>query len=65
MSVGPDAKTQVREVLDRLPDDCTIEDVQYHLYVADKIRRRIEQADAGLAVPHAEAETRLKKWTIT
>lgn len=64
MSAVPNAKSQVREVLDRLPEDCTIEDVQYHLYVADKIRRRIEQADAGLAVPHVEAERRLKKWLI-
>jgi predicted transcriptional regulator len=57
-------KSHVRDVLDRLPDDCTIEDVQYHLYVADKLRRRIEQADAGQAVPHTEAEKRLEKWLI-
>jgi hypothetical protein len=38
--------------------------VQYHLYVADKIRRRIEQAEAGHAVPHAEAEQRREKWCI-
>ncbi|RJP33994.1 MAG: hypothetical protein C4547_11465 [Phycisphaerales bacterium] len=62
MSAVPDAKTQVREVLDRLPDDCSLEDVQYHLYVADKLRRRIAQADAGQAVPHAEAEKRLEEW---
>ncbi len=61
MSAYPDTKTQVREVLDRLPDDCSLEDVQYHLYVADKLRRRIAQADAGQAVPHAEAEKRLEK----
>jgi hypothetical protein len=64
VSAAPNAKSQVREVLDRLPDDCTIEDVQYHLYVAEKIRRRIEKADAGQAVPHAEAEKRLEKWLI-
>ena len=64
MSAVPNAKSQVREVIDRLPEDCTIEDVQYHLYVAEKIRRRIEQADAGLAVPHSEAEKRLEKWLI-
>lgn len=62
MSVRPDAKSQVREVLDRLPDDCTIEDVQYHLYVVQKLRRRIEQADAGHAVSHDEAEKQLGKW---
>jgi predicted transcriptional regulator len=64
VSAAFNAKSQAREVLDRLPDDCTIEDVQYHLYVADKLRRRLEQADAGQAVPHAEAEKRLDKWRI-
>lgn len=64
MSPTGSAKSQVREVLDRLPDDCTIEDVQYHLYVAEKIRRRIEQAEAGGALPHSQAEKQLEKWLI-
>lgn len=60
MSTMPDAKSMTRQALDQLPDDCTVEDVQYHLYVAEKIRRRLEQADAGGAVPHAEAKKRLE-----
>lgn len=64
MSTANSPKSQAQVVLDRLPDDCTIEDVQYHLYVMEKIRRRIEQADAGQAVPHSEAEKRLEKWLI-
>lgn len=64
MSATPDAKAQVRQVLDLLPDDCSLEDVQYHLYVAEKLRRRMAQADAGQAVPHREAEERLDKWLI-
>jgi hypothetical protein len=65
MSAVPDAKAQVRQVLDRLPDDCSLEDVQYHLYVAENLRRRIAQADAGQAVPHSEAEKRLDRRLIT
>jgi len=64
MDTELDAKTQTRELLNRLPDNCTIEDVQYHLYVAEKIRRRLVQSDAGMAVPHQEAEKRLEKWLI-
>jgi hypothetical protein len=64
MSAAPTGKAQAREVLERLPDDCSLEDVQYHLYVAEKLRRRIAQADAGQAVPQAEAEKRLDKWLI-
>ena len=58
-------KRQVREVLDRLPDDCTIEDVQYHLYVVDKIRRRQEAVERGeQLVPQSEAESRLERWRL-
>lgn len=64
VSIVPSPKAQAREVLDRLPDDCTIEDVQYHLYVVEKLRRRIEQAEAGLSIPQSEAEKRLEKWLI-
>ena len=29
-------KEEVRSLLKRLPDDCTLEDIQYHLYVIEK-----------------------------
>ena len=37
-------KDDVTSLLERLPDDCTFEDVQYHLYVFEKIHRGIERA---------------------
>ena len=37
-------KQSVQELLDRLPDDCSLDDVQYHLYVLQSIERG--QADA-------------------
>ena len=57
-------KQQVREVLDRLPDDCSIEDVQYHLYVADTIHRRLELKRSTPIVSQDRAESRLEKWLI-
>lgn len=38
-------KEQVQSLLQQLPDDCTIEDIQYHLYVIEKVRRGLEVAD--------------------
>ncbi|TWT42083.1 hypothetical protein RAS1_32110 [Phycisphaerae bacterium RAS1] len=64
MSASPTAKDRAREILDQLPDDCTIEDVQYHLYVAETLRRRLDAANAGNTVPHEEAEKRLDKWLV-
>jgi ribosomal protein S20 len=56
------AKTEVRELLKKLPDDCTLEDVQYHLYVLEKIRRGIQRAKSEGAVPHEKVEKRLSRW---
>jgi len=55
-------KQQVQKVLDQLPDDCTIEDVQYHLYVADLIRRRCDMSDREDGIPHDEVVKRLAPW---
>jgi hypothetical protein len=57
-------KRQVQEILEHLPDDCSIKDVQYHLYVIEKVRRRLELAAKGAVVPQSEAEKRLEKWLI-
>jgi hypothetical protein len=39
------AKDEVKALLDKLPDDCSLEDVQYHLYVVEKIHRGIVRVD--------------------
>ncbi len=64
MSTMENAKEQVRQVLDRLPDNCTIEDVQYELYVVETLKRRMDQADRGEFLTHDEAKKRLEKWLI-
>lgn len=56
-------KDEIESLLQRLPDDCTLEDVQYHLYVLGKIRRGIERAESEGAVSQEEVERRLAKWT--
>jgi hypothetical protein len=58
------AKQQVEEVLKALPEDCSMEQIQYHLYVAEKIRHRLETADDQPAIPHDEVKKRLDKWLI-
>jgi len=58
-----EAKQAVRALLDRLPDDCSVEDVLYHLYVLQAVERG--QADAGAVrvTSHEEVESALRrKW---
>ena len=56
------AKQEVEALLDKLPDDCTLEDVQYHLYVLEKIQRGGHSAEESGTVSQADAEARLAKW---
>jgi hypothetical protein len=55
-------KEEVAALLRKLPDDCSLEGVQYHLYVLEKVRRGLEIADTDGAIPHDEAEARLGRW---
>jgi len=58
-------KDTVRDLLDKLPDDCTLEDVLYHLYVLQAIDRGLEDAEAGRTIPHEEvAEEMRRKWVL-
>jgi len=57
------AKEEVKELLDKLPDDCSLEDVQYHLYVVEKIHKGIERAEKEGGLSQDEAERKLNKWT--
>ena len=60
-----EAKESVRALLDRLPDDCSMDDVLYHLYVLRAIERGQADVAAGRTVPHEQMEEELrKKWLL-
>jgi hypothetical protein len=56
------AKSEVESLLRRLPGDCTLEDIQYHLYVVEKVRRSIQSVDTQGTLTQEEVERRLSKW---
>ena len=57
------AKKTVAALLERLPDDCSIEDVLYHLYVIQKVEAGLADADAGKLIPHQQVVEELRrKW---
>jgi hypothetical protein len=55
-------KQRVLELLDQLPDDCTIEDVQYQLYLLEKINRSEEAIRRGDVISHDEVRRRVASW---
>jgi hypothetical protein len=56
------AKQEVESLLSKLPDDCSLEDIQYHLYVIEKVRHGLDAADTRGTVSQDEAERQLDKW---
>lgn len=56
------AKEEVRHILEQLSDDATLDDIQYHIYVRQKIDRGLEEIDEGRTLSEAEFDTRMAKW---
>lgn len=55
-------KQEVSNLLNRLPEDCSLEDVQYHLYVLQKIERGLKDAEEGRVYSQEEVEKKMSKW---
>jgi predicted transcriptional regulator len=55
-------KEDIQALIERLPDDCTLEDIQYHLYVLEKIRGGIEDAETGRVKTQEEVEAKFAEW---
>ena len=55
-------KQDVQKLLQSLPEDCSVEDVQYHLYVLEKVRRGLEDAGTNGVLSQEDVEGRLSKW---
>jgi len=58
------AKKQVQEILETLPEDASLEDIQYHIYVRQKVEQGLADVAAGRVISHEEAMQRLSKWRI-
>jgi predicted transcriptional regulator len=57
-----DVKRAVLDLVRKLPSDCTLEDVQYQLYVRQKIERGLQAAASGRVLSHQQVKKRLSKW---
>jgi cell division protein FtsX len=56
------AKEDVQHLLEQLPDDVSLEQIQYHIYVRQKIERARAEVRAGNVLSQEEAEERMAKW---
>lgn len=56
----PSTKQLIREVVEKLPPETTVEEAMERVYVLAKIERGIAQADAGQTLSHEEVRARLR-----
>lgn len=58
----PTTKQAVIEMIERLPDDASVEDIMAELYFRQKVDEGLRQLDAGEGIDHEQAKRRLGKW---
>jgi len=61
-AVMGEPKREVQQLLETLPDDVTLEQIQYHIYVRQKVERGLEDAESKRVVDQDEAEERMAQW---
>lgn len=57
----PTAKKQALEMVKKLPDKATWDDIMYGVYVRKKIEAGIQAAEEGRVVPHGDVKKRFIK----
>jgi predicted transcriptional regulator len=57
----PTAKKQALEMVKKLPDKATWDDIMYGVYVRNKIEAGIQAADEGRVVSHEDVKKRFIK----
>lgn len=56
------AKETVRQILDELPDDASLEDIRYRMYVRQKVEQGLKDLEEGRVISHDEVKRRMRKW---
>lgn len=55
-------RDSVIEMIRRLPEDATVDDIMYELYVRKKITSSLEELDNGKGIPHEEVQKEFAQW---
>ena len=59
--MAPNAKNKALEVLKRLPEDATLEEIIERLCFVAKVERGLAEADKGRTIPHADVKQELSR----
>ena len=56
------AKEEVMRILELLPENASLEDIQYHIYVRQKTEHGLADVEAGRTLSEEEFDQRMAKW---
>ena len=55
-------KREVIKLIQELPEDVTMQDILYKLYVRARIEEGLNEINLGQGTPHDEAMEKISKW---
>lgn len=56
------AKQEVQRLLEQIPADSSFEDIQYHIYVQQKVEHGLKALEEGQYYTHDQVKKKLAKW---
>jgi hypothetical protein len=56
------AKREALALIQQLPDNSSLEDIQYHLYIREKVEHGLRDLKSKQTLSQKEVERRMKKW---
>ena len=62
MTTTNSLKKEVISLIEELPDDVTLDDIIYHLYVKQKLLKAKEDIAQGRTYPHEQVKKMAEKW---
>jgi hypothetical protein len=56
------AKREALALIQQLPDNPSLEDIQYHLYIREKVEHGLRDLKSKRTLSRKEVERRMRKW---
>ncbi|MFC1670745.1 hypothetical protein ACFL20_10155 [Spirochaetota bacterium] len=55
-------KEQVIEIINKLPEESTIDDIMVELHFKSQVDQGLKELDEGKGIPHEQMKNRVSQW---
>jgi hypothetical protein len=55
-------KDEIIQLIQKLPANTTFEDIQYHIYVREKVEKGLQDVQEGRTLSQVQVEEKMAKW---